>query len=160
MKTPQLACHAKDLCRALPSHACWCTNSCRVAAVQCQRGRCPCKVTACHLTSSILQALHITCKAATVHYPCTSPYQANRSPASSQLQSQSHRKQPSAQALVSNLTPNQSHQPVLLNWTMRKQMQHNYRAYCILPMCSCTLAKLQQCHSTAHCNTHPLRWYP
>ena len=51
MKTPQLACQAKGLCRALPVHACWCTSSSRVAAVQCPRGTCPCKVTAHHLTS-------------------------------------------------------------------------------------------------------------
>ena len=50
-KTPQLACQAKGLCRALPVHACWCTSSCRVAAVQCQRGTGPCKATARHLTS-------------------------------------------------------------------------------------------------------------
>ena len=50
-KTSQLACQAKGLCRALPVHACWCTSSCRVVAVQCQRGTCPCKVTAHHLTS-------------------------------------------------------------------------------------------------------------
>ena len=50
-KTPQLACQAKDLCRALPVHAYWCTSSCRVVAVQCQRSTCPCKVTARHLTS-------------------------------------------------------------------------------------------------------------
>ena len=50
METPQLACQAKDLCRALLVHACWCTSSCRVAAVQCQRGTGPCKATARHLT--------------------------------------------------------------------------------------------------------------
>ena len=51
MKTPQLACQAKELCRALLVHARWCTSSCCIAAVQCQHGMCPCKVTACHLTS-------------------------------------------------------------------------------------------------------------
>ena len=56
METSQLACQAKGLCRALPVHACWCTSSCRVAAVQCQRGTCPCKVTAHHLTCPVPSA--------------------------------------------------------------------------------------------------------
>ena len=53
VKTPQLACPAKDLFRALPVHACWCTSSCWVVAVQCQRGTCPYKATAHHLTHDV-----------------------------------------------------------------------------------------------------------
>ena len=72
-KTPQLACQAKDLCRALLVHACWCTSSCRVAAVQCQRGPCPCKATARHLTSpppwyALLRGKHRGPTSTTLHW--------------------------------------------------------------------------------------------
>ena len=72
-KTPQLACQAKDLCRALLVHACWCTSSCRVAAVQCQRGTCPCKATARHLTSpppwyALLRVKHRGPTSTTLHW--------------------------------------------------------------------------------------------
>ena len=72
-KTPQLACQAKGLCRALPVHACWCTSSCRVAAVQCQRGTCPCKATARHLTSpppwyALLRGKHRGPTSTTLHW--------------------------------------------------------------------------------------------
>ena len=72
-KTPQLACQAKGLCRALPVHACWCTCSCRVAAVQCQRGTCPCKATVHHLTSpppwyALLRGKHRGPTSTTLHW--------------------------------------------------------------------------------------------
>ena len=49
-----------------PTHAYWCTRSCRVVAVQYQRGTCPCKATARHLTMVLALALYLC-----LHLHCT-----------------------------------------------------------------------------------------
>ena len=93
-------------------------------------------------SSSILQALYITCKAVTVHYPCTwlptvEPTPWHKTKCSGACQ------QPDTKSTQAASTPELDHEEA---HAMKLQIP-----LLASPCVSATPAKLQQCHSTAHC---------